>query len=69
MIAKPHANGGQLLFRTVSRFYGRTSVIVTTNLTSSDWPGEFRDPDSALLYAVSRTLSLSTAWSPSRPLS
>ena len=36
-------SGGALLFHLLSKLYERTSVVITTNLSFSEWAGIFGD--------------------------
>ncbi len=39
------ASGGALLFHLLSKLYERTSVVITTNLSFSEWGGVFGEPN------------------------
>src|SRR5689334_25297566 len=42
------ASGGALLFHLLSKLYEQTSVIITTNLSFSEWAAIFGDPNTSV---------------------
>ena len=56
------SSGGALLFHLLSKLYERTSVIITTNLSFSEWAQVFRE--SPVCRAISRIGILSRNASP-----
>ena len=41
------SSGGALLFRLLSKLYERTSVVITTNLSFSEWGQVFGEPSTS----------------------
>src|SRR5438067_7911882 len=44
------ASGGALLFHLISKLYEKTSAVITTNLSFSEWAGVFGDPNTAICH-------------------
>ncbi|NQY74918.1 MAG: ATP-binding protein [Candidatus Margulisbacteria bacterium] len=48
-------NGGQLLFHLLSKIHLKTSVVITTNLTFSEWPQVFGSSRKIYVYRIQVT--------------